>query len=99
LSPSRARHITTGDRVVCLSDYHNDLPEGLLSQEEQEEPDETENNGRRIPLYSFAEVAYDINIDQVEGEDSEEGWKDISDRAMEDILESQYDCVWVEHKI
>jgi hypothetical protein len=46
-----------GDRIISLGDYHDDLPEGLLSLEEQEEVDEVENNGRR--MYSFAEVAYD----------------------------------------
>jgi hypothetical protein len=34
---SRLRSLGARDRLICLGDYHEDLPDGMLSISEQEE--------------------------------------------------------------
>ena len=46
-----------GDRIICLGDYHEDLPNGLLSISEQEELDKADG-GEGTTLYSFADKYY-----------------------------------------
>jgi hypothetical protein len=45
-----------GDRIICLGNYHNDLPTGLLSPEEQAELDEVGDD--YSSLYYFARETY-----------------------------------------
>jgi hypothetical protein len=42
-----------GDRIICLGDYHEDLPAGMLSISEQEELNKADE-GEEMTLYEFA---------------------------------------------
>jgi len=46
-----------GDRIICLGDYHEDLPDGMLSISEQEELDRADE-GKEMTLYAFADEHY-----------------------------------------
>ena len=46
-----------GDRIICLGDYHEDLPAGMLSTSEQEELDQADE-GEEMKLYEFASEHY-----------------------------------------
>ena len=46
-----------GDRIICLGDYHEDLPDGILSISEQEELDRADE-GEKMTLYAFAREHY-----------------------------------------
>jgi hypothetical protein len=46
-----------GDRIICLGDYHKDLPDGMPSISEQEELDRADE-GEEMTLYAFADERY-----------------------------------------
>ena len=46
-----------GDRIICLGDYHEDLPAGMLSISEQAELDKADD-GKEMSLYEFADQHY-----------------------------------------
>lgn len=69
-SSSLVEKFWIGDRIICLGDYHEDLPIGLLSQSEQAELDKAEldeaelneagdsDGGNGMNLFLFAENKY-----------------------------------------
>ena len=52
-----------GDRIICLGDYHEDLPAGLLSTAEQEELDKGDE-AEEMSLYRFASEHYQ-NVESI----------------------------------
>lgn len=46
-----------GDRIICLGDYHEDLPDGILSISKLEELGWADE-GEEMTLYAFADEHY-----------------------------------------
>jgi hypothetical protein len=54
------------DRIICLGDYHEDLPAGMLTTSEQEELENTGDEEDGMELYSFADDQYQY-VDGIDG--------------------------------
>ena len=59
------------DRIICLGDYHKDLPAGLLTTSEQEELKKAGDEEDGMQLYSFAydQYQYTSGYDRFEPND------------------------------
>ena len=54
------------DCIICLGDYHKDLPAGMLTTSEQEELEKAGDEEDGMELYSFANYQYQY-VDGIDG--------------------------------